>query len=180
MVVVGVDAHKRTHTLVAVDEVGRKLGERTVSATRDGHLEAITWAARWTERQFALEDCRHLTRLLEANLLAAGEAVVRVPPQLMAGARRSGRERGSPTLSMHWRLLGQRFVSRTSRLLASMASPARYASWSTIARIWSPNALGYKADCAGIYTSCSQAWRFPSSACGTNRCFVHLTIVWLE
>ncbi len=26
MVIVGVDAHKRTHTLVAVDEVGRKLG----------------------------------------------------------------------------------------------------------------------------------------------------------
>ena len=39
MVIVGVDAHKRTHTLVAVDEVGRKLGERTVSATREGHLE---------------------------------------------------------------------------------------------------------------------------------------------
>ena len=58
MVIVGVDAHKRTHTLVAVDEVGRKHGERTVSATRDGHLEAITWAAaRWPERQFALEDC---------------------------------------------------------------------------------------------------------------------------
>ena len=28
MVVVGVDAHKRTHTLVAVDQVGRKLAER--------------------------------------------------------------------------------------------------------------------------------------------------------
>ena len=94
MVILGVDAHKRTHTLVAVDEVGRKLGERTVSATRDGHLEAIAWAARWAERQFALEDCRHVTRLLEADLLAAGEAVLRVPPQLMAGARRGGRERG--------------------------------------------------------------------------------------
>src|SRR5215831_3204535 len=85
MVVVGVDAHKRTHTLVAVDEVGRKLGERTVSATRDGHLEAITWAARWTEHQFALEDCRHLTRLLEADLLAAGQSVVRVPPATNGG-----------------------------------------------------------------------------------------------
>ena len=41
MIVVGVDAHKQTHTLVAVDEVGRKLGERTVSATRDGHLEQV-------------------------------------------------------------------------------------------------------------------------------------------
>ena len=34
MVVVGVDAHKRTHTLVAVDQVGRKLAERTVATTR--------------------------------------------------------------------------------------------------------------------------------------------------
>ena len=33
MVVIGGDAHKRTHTLVAVDQVGRKLGERTVPAT---------------------------------------------------------------------------------------------------------------------------------------------------
>jgi hypothetical protein len=33
MVVVGVDAHKRTHTLVAIDEVGRKLAEKTVAST---------------------------------------------------------------------------------------------------------------------------------------------------
>ncbi len=31
MVVVGADVHKRTHTFVAVDEVGRKLGEKTVA-----------------------------------------------------------------------------------------------------------------------------------------------------
>jgi transposase len=94
MIILGVDAHKRSHTLVAVDEVGRKLGERTVSATQEGHLDAITWSARWPERLFAVEDCRHLTRRLEADLLAAGHSVLRVPPQLMAGVRRSGRERG--------------------------------------------------------------------------------------
>ena len=94
MVVLGVDAHKRSHTIVAVDDVGRKLAERTIPATHEGHLEAITWAARWTERRFALEDCRHLTRRLEADLLSAGEAVVRVPTRLMAGVRRSGREHG--------------------------------------------------------------------------------------
>ncbi len=94
MVVVGVDAHKRTHTLVGVDEVGRKLGEKTVAATPEGHLEAVEWAMRWPERQFALEDCRHVTRRLESDLLAAGEAVVRVPTRLMAGARRSVREQG--------------------------------------------------------------------------------------
>jgi transposase len=94
MIVLGVDAHKRTHTVVAVDEVGRKLGERTIAATPEGHLDAVRWAARWPERRFALEDCRHVTRRFEADLLAAGEAVVRVPTRLMAGERRGGRERG--------------------------------------------------------------------------------------
>ncbi len=37
MVVIGVDAHKRTHTLVAVDELGRTLGERTVATTTERH-----------------------------------------------------------------------------------------------------------------------------------------------
>ena len=36
MVVVGADVHKRTHTFVAVDEVGRKLGEKTVEADQRG------------------------------------------------------------------------------------------------------------------------------------------------
>jgi len=94
MVVIGVDAHKRTHTLVAVDEAGRRLAEKTVAATPDGHLEAVEWAARWPERIFALEDCRHLTRRLEVDLLRAGEAAVRVPPHPMAVVRQSGRERG--------------------------------------------------------------------------------------
>ena len=94
MVIIGLDAHKRTHTAVATDEVGRELGRRTVSATTDGHLALLRWAGAWPERSFAVEDCRHLTRRLEPDLLAAGERLVRVPPRLMAGARRSARERG--------------------------------------------------------------------------------------
>ena len=94
MVVIGVDAHKRTHTVVAVDEAGRKLAERTAPATADGHLELLGWSRTWPERTWALEDCRNLTRRLEADLLRAGEAVRRVPTKLMAGARRSAREPG--------------------------------------------------------------------------------------
>ncbi|WP_344301513.1 IS110 family transposase, partial [Paractinoplanes deccanensis] len=84
MPVVGVDAHKKTHTLVAVDDLGRKLGEKTVAATSEGHLSAVQWAAQWPDMRFAVEDCRHLTRRLEGDLLRAGCAVVRVHTRLMA------------------------------------------------------------------------------------------------
>jgi transposase len=75
MVVLGIDAHKRTHTVVAVDEAGRQLGMRVTRTT--------STAAH-----------RHLSQRLEADLLAAGEEIVRVPPKLMAGTRRSARTYG--------------------------------------------------------------------------------------
>lgn len=94
MVTIGADLHKRWHTAVAIDDQGRRLAERTVRATPGGHLELLAWAGQWTERRWALEDCRHLSRRIESDLLRAGESVVRVPPKLMAGARRSSREPG--------------------------------------------------------------------------------------
>jgi transposase len=95
MVILGADLHKRWHTVVAVDATtGRKLAEKTVRATPDGHLELRRWAAQFSERRWALEDCRHLSRRLEVDLLRSGESVVRVPPKLMAGVRRSVREPG--------------------------------------------------------------------------------------
>jgi len=93
-IVIGVDAHKRTHTMVATDAVGRRLAETTVEATSDGHLRALEWAARWPARRWAVEDCRHLTRTLEGDLLRAGEQLVRVPTKMMSGARRAAREAG--------------------------------------------------------------------------------------
>lgn len=98
MIMIGADSHKHTHTVVALDTVGRRLGTKTVRANSDGHLALVEWASRFVEHhegvRFALEDCRHLTRRLEADLLAAGERVVRVPTRLMADARRASREPG--------------------------------------------------------------------------------------
>jgi transposase len=91
---IGADSHKRTHTVVAVDPVGRRLSTTTVPATDEGHLALVEWAGQWSEVTFALEDCRHMTRRLEQDLLGAGHRVVRVPTRLMAGARRGGREPG--------------------------------------------------------------------------------------
>ncbi|ART73351.1 IS110 family transposase [Mycobacterium dioxanotrophicus] len=96
MVVVGADVHKRTHTFVAVDAVGRRLGEKVVKATTQGHRQAVQWARNQfgTELVWAIEDCRHLSARLERDLLTADQKVVRVPPKMMAHARASARTRG--------------------------------------------------------------------------------------
>ena len=96
MVVVGSDVHKRTHTFVAVDDAGRKLGELTVKAVSRGHDQAVTWARErfGADLVWAIEDCRHLSARLEIDLLEAGERVVRVPPKMMAEQRRTARTRG--------------------------------------------------------------------------------------
>ncbi len=91
MIVVGVDVHKHSFTAVAVDEVGRQVGELTVGSAR----ELVGWSASLDrERLWAVEDCRQLSGGLERALVAAGESLVRVPPKLMAPQRRTGRARG--------------------------------------------------------------------------------------
>jgi hypothetical protein len=70
MVTIGIDAHKRSHTVVAVDEQGRRLAAKTVGTTSADHLELVAWAARF------------------------GERIVRVPPKLMANARTAARSFG--------------------------------------------------------------------------------------
>ena len=95
MVILGVDAHKHSHTVVAIDEHGRQLGVRTLGTKTADHIDLIRWADKFgTERRWAVEDCRHLSRRFERDLLLAGESIVRVPPKLMAGARNAARTYG--------------------------------------------------------------------------------------
>jgi len=95
MVIIGIDAHKRSHTLVVCDEQGRRLAERTTSTSSADHLALVAWASHFGDvRVWAVEDCRHLSRRLERDLLGAGERIVRVPPKLMAHARDAARSYG--------------------------------------------------------------------------------------
>jgi transposase len=105
MVVLGVDPHKHSHTVVAVDEAGRRLGQLTVSARagRDGQLRLLGWARQpavggsspvSSSRLWAVEDGRHVAGRLVEQLLVAGERVVWVPPKLMANSRASARTPG--------------------------------------------------------------------------------------
>jgi transposase len=96
MIVLGADTHKVSHTVAAVEEAtGREIAGRTVTATRRSFDDLLRWGrGQGEERVWAIEDCRHVCAALERFLLARGERVVRVAPKLMAGARRSSRERG--------------------------------------------------------------------------------------
>lgn len=98
MVTLGVDAHKRSHTIVAVDANARQLASKTITTTTKDHLGLLNWAEQLAEDGeglcWAVEDCRHLSRRLEHDLLAAGQSIVRVPPKLMAHVRDSARTYG--------------------------------------------------------------------------------------
>ena len=96
MIVIGVDAHKRTHTLVALDAgTGASRGQTTIRANDDGVLNALRFIAGVDhERVWAVEDCRHVTSRLERALLGAGERVIRVPPALTGESRKATRTPG--------------------------------------------------------------------------------------
>ena len=96
MMVLGADAHKRSHTIAAVSATtGEVLGEQTVRVGAKGFAALLTWArSLGGERVWALEDCRHVSGSFERFLIERGERVLRVPTKLMADARRGARGRG--------------------------------------------------------------------------------------
>jgi transposase len=95
VVVVGVDTHKKTHTFVGVDAVGRKLAELTVRATTVGHMTALGWAreAFGNDLVWGIEDCRNLSGRLERELL---DALTEARPGLAAIARAMSRILDNP------------------------------------------------------------------------------------
>jgi transposase len=95
MVTIGIDPHKQTHCGVAVDGLGSETAQRMVAARREGFGQLLEWGRKLdADRVWVIEDVRHVSGSLERFLLDRGETVVRLPPRLMADARRGMRERG--------------------------------------------------------------------------------------
>jgi transposase len=96
MIVIGVDTHKRSHRLVALDAVtGVTRGQLTIPASDAGTLDALRFAGELdVERVWAVEDCRHVSGRLERGLAASGDRVIRVAPGLTETSRRAVREPG--------------------------------------------------------------------------------------
>ena len=87
-VLIGVDPHKTSVAVAAVDEALGELVERaTFPQNRAGLRTLERWAKRFPERRWAMENSGGLGRHLAGRLAAAGESVVDVPPKLSARVR---------------------------------------------------------------------------------------------
>jgi transposase len=87
-VVIGVDPHKASVAVAAVDEAKGELVEGAgFPQDRIGLRSLERWAKRFPERRWAVENAGGLGRHLAVRLAASGESVVDVPPKLSARVR---------------------------------------------------------------------------------------------
>jgi transposase len=87
-VLIGVDPHKASLAVAAIDEATGELLERvSFPQDRAGLRSLERWAKRFPERRWAVENSGGLGRHLAVRLAAAGESVVDVPPKLSARVR---------------------------------------------------------------------------------------------
>lgn len=86
-VLIGVDPHKATNVVAAVDEQGGLVRQENFPANRKGMRALERWANGFPERRWAVEGAGGIGRPLAQKLLASGEQVVDVPPKLSARVR---------------------------------------------------------------------------------------------
>jgi transposase len=87
-VLIGVDPHKASLAVAALDEAKGQLIERaSFPQDRAGLRSLERWARRFPERRWAVENAGGLGRHLAVRLAGSGESVVDVPPKLSARVR---------------------------------------------------------------------------------------------
>ncbi|HEX6710869.1 MAG TPA: IS110 family transposase [Rubrobacter sp.] len=87
-VLIGVDPHKMSVAVAAIDEATGELVEcAAFPQDRTGLRNLERWAKRFPERRWAVENAGGLGRHLAGRLAASGESVVDVPPKLSAKVR---------------------------------------------------------------------------------------------
>ena len=84
---IGVDPHKATHAVAAIDESGELLEQASFSSGMHGLRALRRWAKRFERRRWAIEGAGGLGRTLAQYLVGNGESVVDVPAKLSARVR---------------------------------------------------------------------------------------------
>jgi len=86
-VIIGMDPHKRSVTIEVLSEQETVLLVERFGTDRDGFKELLRTGRRFADRVWAIEGCNGIGRHVAQRLVAAGEAVVDVPPKLSAQTR---------------------------------------------------------------------------------------------
>jgi transposase len=87
-VLIGVDPHKGSVAVAAIDEaLGELLERASFPQDRVGLRALERWARRYPQRRWAVENTGGLGRHLAVRLAGSGESVVDVPPKLSARVR---------------------------------------------------------------------------------------------
>ena len=87
-VIVGVDPHKRSVTIEAVDEHGQVLATGRFPTDTGGHRAMVRYVRdQWPHHRWAVEGANGVGRPLAQRLLAQGESVLDVPAKLAARVR---------------------------------------------------------------------------------------------
>ena len=123
-IVIGVNPHKVTNVVAAIDKQGELVGQQTFPANRKGLRTLQRWAKRFPERRWAVEGAGGIGRPLAQKLLAAGERVVDVPPKLSSRVRvlSTGNSRKNDALYATFTALA---VLRNDRLASEVARDVR-------------------------------------------------------
>ncbi|MFJ4654833.1 IS110 family transposase [Nocardia sp. NPDC088792] len=86
-VIIGMDPHKRSATIEAIDPTGKIMATGRYSTDNLGYAEMLTAAQRFTDRIWAVEGCNGIGRHLAHRLVHDGEVVIDVPAKLSAQVR---------------------------------------------------------------------------------------------
>ena len=123
-VLIGVDPHKASVAVAAVDEAGQLIECATFPQNRTGLRTLERWAKRFAERRWAVENAGGLGKHLSRRLATTGESVVDVAPKLSARVRvlSSGNSRKNDGLDALATALA---AGATSGCLRSIPRPGR-------------------------------------------------------
>ena len=95
--IIGIDAHKRSHTAVVLDAHNEIRDQLRLAADRRQLARLLAWADRWPNRIWAIDNVGGLGRLLGQQLAGSGETVVDVPASMTARTRRLSGHSGRRT-----------------------------------------------------------------------------------
>ena len=96
MAVIGIDSHKDTLAACWADAKGRAVAHRSFENTPEGCAGLVAWAHNTGAERVGIEGSGNYGRPAALALQDAGIAVVEVPPQMTAAARR-GQRAGAKT-----------------------------------------------------------------------------------